>query len=114
MSPAVFSLCIMKLHEEFCKDDCAILHGDFISGPDRLLKLLEYATMFESEDAADLPPVVVRGFKSLSHELAAWIVKIRNSQPFSSLSLREERFVYKTLRAVYAQGIPFYELYNKE
>lgn len=112
MSPAVFALCITKLHEEFCKDDYALLHGDFIAGPDRLLKLLEYATMFESEDAADLPPVVVRGFKSLSHELAAWIVKIRNSQPFSSLSLREERFIYKTLRAIYAQGIPFHELYT--
>ena len=112
MSPAVFALCINKLHEEFCKDDYALLHGDIFTGPERLLKLLEYATVFESEDAADLPPVVVRGFKSLSHEIAAWIVKIRNSDPFSSLSLKEERFVYKTLRAVYAQGVPFHELYK--
>lgn len=113
MSPVVFAICINKLHEEFCKDDFALLHGDFITGPKRYLKLLEYATMFESEDAADLPPVIVRGFKSLSHEDAAWIVKIRNSEPFSILSLRDERFVYKTLRAVYAQGVPFHELYKK-
>lgn len=112
MSPTVFALCITKLHEEFCKNDYALLHGDHITGPERLLKLLEYATMFESEDAADLPPVVVRGFKSLSHAIAAWIVTIRNSQLFSSLSLQEERFVYKTLRAIYAKGVPFHELYK--
>ena len=110
MSPTIFSVCITKLHEEFCKDDYKLLNGDFLEGPSRLLKLLEYATMFESEDASDLPPVVVRGFKSLSHELASWIVKIRNSEPFCNLSLREERFVYKTLRAIYAQGLPFSQL----
>lgn len=105
MSPTIFSVCILKLHEEFSKDDYALLQGDFIEGPKRLLKLLEYATMIESEDALDLPGVVIRGFKNLSKSTAQWIVRVRNSDPFSSLSLKEERFVYKTLRAIYAQGL---------
>lgn len=111
MSPAIFSICITKLHQEFCNtDDLFLLSGDRNEAVKRLLKLLEYSTLIESEDASDLPPVVIRGFKNLDHTTAAWIVKIRNSEPFSGLSLLEERFVYKTLRAVYNLGIPFSEL----
>lgn len=105
MNPTIFSTCILKLHEEFCKDDYALLEGDFIEGPKRLLKLLEYATMIESEDALDLPGVVIRGFKNLPKSTAQWIVKVRNSELFSSLTLQEERFIYKTLRAIYANGL---------
>lgn len=106
MNPTIFSACILKLHEEFSKDNFALLNGDFVDGPKSLLKLLEYATMIESEDALDLPGVVIRGFKNLPKKTAQWIVSIRNSKLFSSLSLQEERFVYKTLRAIYAVGIP--------
>lgn len=106
MNPSIFSACILKLHEEFSKDNFALLEGDFVEGHKRYLKLLEYATMIESEDALDLPGVVVRGFKNLPKATAKWIISIRNSELFSKLSLQEERFVYKTLRAIYAVGIP--------
>lgn len=98
MKASIFAVCICKL-DEFFQDSW---NADLPS-PDSFLKLLEYATMIEAEDDDELPPIVMRGFNSMSKETARRIVVIRNSELFSSLSLSEERFVYRTLRKVYNQ-----------
>lgn len=98
MKASIFAVCICKLDELFQSN-----WNDDLPSPDSFLKLLEYATMIEAEDDDELPPIVMRGFNSMSKEAARCIVDIRNSSIFSSLSLSEERFVYRTLRKIYNQ-----------
>lgn len=58
---------------------------------------LELATTIEAEDG-ERQPSVYRRFKSLSKEDARFIIDVRNSKPFSDLSLEEERLVYRCFR----------------
>lgn len=98
MSPAVFSVCIIKLDEFFQSDDW---NSD--DSKESFLKLLEYATMIDSEDEDELPAVVLKGMKDLPKRFWHYIVSFRNSEPFVNLSFVQERFVYRTLRKIYAQ-----------
>lgn len=97
MKPSIFALAVCKLDEYLARpefqDDQKTLNG--------FLKLLEYATMIEAEDEDELPVVVLRGFQEMPKATAKMIVEIRNSKPFSDLSLIQERFVYRMLRKIY-------------
>lgn len=98
MSPAVFSVCVIKLDEFFQSDDwCSE------DSKESFLKLLEYATMIDSEDEDELPAVVLKGMKDLPKRFWQYIVAFRNSEPFVNLTFVQERFVYRTLRKIYAQ-----------
>lgn len=99
MSPSIFALAICKLDEVFADSHIFVLQD--LQEKQSFLKLLEYATIIESEDDDELPAVVLKGFKELKKTIAQAIVAIRNSKPFSDLSLSQERFVYKTLRKIY-------------
>lgn len=98
MNPSVFSLCIIKL-DEFFKSDKWSVDDDM----NFFLKLLEYATMIDSEDDDELPQVVLKGMKELPKRFWEYIVSFRNSEPFVNLTFAQERFVYRTLRKIYAQ-----------
>lgn len=98
MKPSVFSVCIIKLDEFFNSEKWS--PEDDINS---FLKLLEYATMIDSEDDEELPQVVLKGMKELPKRFWEYIVSFRNSEPFVNLSFTQERFVYRTLRKIYAQ-----------
>lgn len=95
MSPSVFGMALLKTYEEldiYCHSDEEMMSF--------LLKQLAFSTMFESEDDDLLPQTAIRGFNSLSHDDHEFIVKLRNSTLLSSISLKEEKFVYTTLRKI--------------
>lgn len=98
MEVSVFSVAVIKLDERFQQMQFTLderLH---------VLKLFEYATMIQMEIDDELPVVVLKSFKNMSHGLATFIVNTRNSEPFSNFSLPDERFVYRTLAKVYKQN----------
>ncbi len=94
MSPVIASQCFLALDVFFKDNLLTIQKADF-------LKLLEYASIIELGDDDELPPVVVRRFKAADKEVARAIVKLRNSEEFSSLSLIQERQIYRILRKIY-------------
>ena len=94
MNPCIVAKCFVALDEFFHRSLITIEKEDF-------LKLLEYASMIELGDDDELPPVVLRRFKSMNKEDAKAIVTLRNSETFSSLSLIQERQVYRMLRKIY-------------
>lgn len=98
MSPAVFSVCIIKLDDFFQSNNWSIEDSK-----ESFLKLLEYATMIDSEDEDELPAVVLKGMKDLPKRFWHYIVAFRNAEPFVNLTFVQERFVYRTLRKIYAQ-----------
>ena len=65
------------------------------------IRCLEAATFFESEDEDLISPVLARTWKTLPKVLLQNIVKVRNSEPVSKLSLLDERFLYKILKPFY-------------
>lgn len=98
MDVSVVTLAFIKLEEALQ----ASFHEDRIEGRPLIhhVRDLELATTIEAEDG-ELQPAVYRRFKSMSKVDAQFIVQVRNSLPFSSFNLEEERLVYKCFRKLF-------------
>lgn len=95
---SIVTLAFVKLEEALH----ASFHDERLEGLPLIhhVRDLELATTIEAEDG-ELQPAVYRRFKSMSHKDAKFIVQVRNSLPFSSFSLEEERLVYKCFRKLF-------------
>lgn len=99
MKVSVVTLAFVKLEEALQ----ASFHEDRIEGRSLIhhVRDLELATTIEAEDG-ELQPAVYRRFKSMSKVDSQFIVKVRNSLPFTSFTLEEERLVYKCFRKLFS------------
>lgn len=96
---SLVTLAFAKLEEALAKT----YYQDHIDGKPLIhhVRDLELATTIEAEDG-DLQPAVYRRFKSMSKQDAQFVVKVRNSLPFSSFSIEDERLVYKCFRKLFS------------
>ena len=95
MNPLPISFAFTFLDRQF--DDQEFSEEERIE----FLKLMQFAVMIEQETDDEIPPVVLRGFKTLSKECQRLIVEIRNSEFMSRFSLKDELFVYRMLSKIY-------------
>lgn len=101
MDVQVFCKCALVLDDLFRSPDVKLDEFNLERDAPSFLKVLEYSAIIDLGEADELPVVVIRGIKELSKPAARLIVRIRNSNPFNTLSLADECFVYKTLSKIY-------------
>lgn len=95
MKPTVFCHAVLFLENQFEEQDFE--EGEKVD----FLKMMQYAAMIDADTDDEIPPIVLRGFKTMSKERARFIVTLRNSPSLSSLSIKDELFIYRMLSKIY-------------